>query len=232
MGALEIYAQGCRAWPEIQLPAAGFVALMHNRMPAAGDDAERIDAGEVVLAAACALGDKVALKIFELEYVAPLRRYAASRLAGSDAEVDDVLQHARLALLVAPDGSSDIPLLRYAGRGRLRGLVRTVVQRACAKVRRKSTAANADDDLFAITAVVDAALEDPTADSGPPREATRQAVATAWSEMDADARLLLQLHHLKGIPVDPERADASRLGFESRLSLSFMRVATSTAIVP
>lgn len=269
MGALEIYARGCQAWPQIQLPAEGFVALMHDRMPAAVDDAGQIDAGEVVLAAACAVGNKVAIEIFEREYVAPLRRYTASRLVGSDAEVDDVLQHARLALLVAPDGSPNIPLLRYAGRGRLRGLVRTVVQRACAKERRKRTAVKADDDLFAITAVVDAALGGATAaESGRARDGTKQAVAKAWSEIDADARLLLQLHHLKGVPVrklatlygvhaatvarrvaaarhslahqvrvalqalDPERADASRLGFESRLSLSFMRVAASAGIAP
>ncbi len=233
-------------------------------------DDEQLDAGEVVLAAACGAGDTVAIQIFEREYVAPLRGFAISQLRGAKADVDDVMQQARLALLVAPDGrdGAAIPLLRYAGRGRLRGLVRTVILRACTKARRRRVATGGDE-LAALTVVVDAALRSAKADEAEPRrETTKQVVAAAWAELDADARLLLQLHHIKGIPVrklatvygvhaatvarrvaaarhgfaqrvraalrtiDPERAEAVRMGFESRLSLSFMGLVADGGMGP
>lgn len=267
MNGLEIHARGCLAWDEIQLSAERFVELTQGWVPPQLAEGKVLDAGEVLLAAACAAEDPVALRLFERRYLAPVRRVALARLhAGAD--VDDVMQQARIALLLPQDreGVVSIPLLRYAGRGRLAGLVRTVVLRACSKARGRSLLVGGEDELNAVVGVVEAALHGTIANElGAGRQTTREAVKAAWSAMDADARLLLQLHHIKGMPVrklgtlygvhaatvarrvaaarlnlardiraalqalDPERAKAIRMGFESRLSLSFMEIVPGTS---
>lgn len=257
MTRLEIHAAGRRVWSEIEISQAEFLALTRDWNPPTLRDGQSLDAGEVVLAAGCAAADPAALNIFEQHYLAPARVTALSENRGASADVDDALQQARVGLLIATQGSqpSMVPLLRYAGQGRLRGLVKTVVRRELGKLRDRPQAA-ANDDLAPI---VDATLHAlMTEDFAPQRNATKAAVGRAWSALDAQDRLLLQLHHLKGIPVrelgpvygihpatvarriakardllaravrvamgedDPDRAAALRMGFESRLSLSFM----------
>lgn len=189
-----MYRRGCEAWPRVALSLERFTAHFDH----ARDDP--CDAGELVLAAGCAERDATALEIFEREYITPNRGFVVQQLGGDQARADDVLQEARCALLLAPDtaGPGAIPLLRYAGQGRLRGLVRTVLRRACSKKRRGS----GRDTLEVLTRVVESAAgHAEVAGSSGPRVATQRAVAEAWERLPRPERLLLQLHHIKGLPV-------------------------------
>lgn len=266
--AAEVYRRGCAAWPELNLPHERFVELMAEPALVGTGMASSIDPAEVVLAAACAIGDSVALQIFDRAYVAPHRAAACRGLGGDDQAAQDVLQQVRCSLLITADGEAPsqecacrIPLLKYAGQGRLHGLVRTIVQRMCTKVRNGGAATVPVGTFEKLSGVLDATLQikNPTS-TQIDRQATKLAVEHAWAALDKEQRLLLQLHHIKGLPVrrlgaiygihpataarrvagarlafahqlrsalqifDPDRAQALRPDFESRLSLSFLRL--------
>lgn len=260
MATADVYRRGCEAWPDLGLTFERFEALTADSPTRDGPPAS-VDAGELVLAAACADRDAAALQIFDNEYIEPCRALVGRELVGRAVETDDVLQQVRCDLLLPKSSDvAEIALLRYAGRGQLRGLVRTIVRRACIKARRGRDVPKSADALDVLGSAVEDALGSPTTSSDRERAATKQAVADAWDAIPSEQRLLLQLHHLKGLPVrrlaaiygihaataarrvaaarlafagevrvalerhDPERAAAIRLEFESRLSLSFLRL--------
>jgi RNA polymerase sigma-70 factor, ECF subfamily len=229
---LEVYRRGCEARPDVVLSLERFTAHF--------DDArsEPSDAGELLLAAACAEQDAAALEIFDREYVTPNRGLVVQQLGGDEARADDVLQEARCALLLPPDtaqGPGAIPLLRYAGEGKLRGLVRTVLRRACIKCRARATAT-----VEVLTGVVESAAGLADLHAGPgPRAATQRAVAEAWRLLPAPERLLLQLHHIKGLPVRRlaavygiHAATAARRVAAARLELARLLREVLTALDP
>mgnify|MGYP001359263973 CR=1 FL=1 len=191
-----MYRRGREVWPDVALTLERFTAWFPD-----DDRDDPRDPGELVLAAGCAEADAAALKIFDREYMTPNRSFVVQQLGGDHARAEDVLQEARCALLLpsrGSDRSGAIPLLQYAGKGKLHGLVRTVLRRACTKARR----GGAGETLAVLTRVVESAAgpSDPQAGRGA-RATTQRAIAEAWERLPAPQRLLLQLHHIKGLPV-------------------------------
>lgn len=85
-------------------------------------------ADEVFLAAACALGDRTALGIFERTYFGVIPA-ALSRLSLNRDEISEVEQQLRIRLFVA-EGAETPRVVAYAGQGQLGGLVRVAAVRA------------------------------------------------------------------------------------------------------
>ncbi|MGE0868441.1 MAG: transcriptional regulator [Kofleriaceae bacterium] len=102
-----------------------------------------MDAREVALAEAAAAGSPEAIREFEAQYLAPVRPTLRSMSLG-DADIADVEQLVRVKLLVG-DGPDAPRLIRYAGHGRLGGLVRVAaVREALMLLRSRRVAGNGD----------------------------------------------------------------------------------------
>jgi RNA polymerase sigma-70 factor, ECF subfamily len=147
------------------------VAALHHRVPRASD-------------------------AFETQYLARLPASLA-KLRLSDADLDEVRQRVRLKLLIAgPAGSLGIE--RYAGRGRLGGLVHVTATREAVSLRRaeRPTAPESSADV--------AAGLDPAAEllRGHAREAFHRAFAAAVRELPARDRTLLRMHLLRGVTLE------------------------------
>ncbi len=239
-----LYAKGRASWPEFSLTHPRFVELVAAARHASHPN---VDAAELFLAVGCAANCTQALHVFEATYLAPARAYIGRH--ADAAMVDDVVQQVRCALLMPAGAQARI--LRYAGRGQLHGLVRTMVKRVGWRMRKQQTQATPAIDDSVLVHIGQAPSQDDSAQ-------TKLAVVEAWAKLQPDERLLLQLNYVKGLSVrelasvydihaasvarrvararlrfaahvrdamavyDPERAAAPRMGFESHLSLSFL----------
>jgi RNA polymerase sigma-70 factor (ECF subfamily) len=184
----------------VEVPQQRLVDELASRSGAEGLDAID-DEGvvELALACACAERDRRALAIFEQRYtsvVAP----ALAHMKLDAATVEDVAQAVRDKLLLA-DAHGKIKLVRYAGRGTLRGLVKvTAVRTAISLLRKHRGTTQPTDDLDR--------LADP-ADSpelhflkAHYREAFRGAFAQAVGTLDRRERNVLRLHLLGGMTLE------------------------------
>jgi RNA polymerase sigma-70 factor, ECF subfamily len=88
---------------------------------------DALDAAELYVAIACARGDAAALGQFRARYFEPLVA-SLRRMGLGDAQLDEVWQMMCDRLLVRR-GDEPPRILRYAGRGELRGLVRVAATR-------------------------------------------------------------------------------------------------------
>jgi RNA polymerase sigma-70 factor (ECF subfamily) len=136
------------AWPEIELPRDVFAAYLAERVQSPAE-LDRDRWSELFLACACAHGDARALASFEQSYLQPARPVVARRIP--DRDVDDVMQMLREKLLV---GSSRRPpaILKYTGRGSLKGWVRMVAARVALRVLRDDVAPPVDVALDGLLA--------------------------------------------------------------------------------
>ena len=156
-------------------------------------------AAEHCIAAACQDGRGPAITFFRSKYLTSLRPILASY--GLDAgAVDDVLAKVLERLLLVEDGRCK--LVGYAGRGRLRGLVKVAATRlALDEVRRrKRHPVASSDDL--------SGLSDPERDpemaflKSTYRAHFREAFAAAAQTLDPRSRNLLRMHLIHGVTLD------------------------------
>jgi len=185
------------AWPGVTFSAAA--AAVYFRVVAAGEaDVRRED---VYLACACAQGDPVALRHFDVTLVRAVS--AAVRTGnGDDTLVKDVAQALREKILV---GSAERGpgLSEYSGRGRLGGWLRVIATRELVTLRRRVHRERPISDL-----TLDG-LEAP--DSNPEaafmrgayKHAFSDAFKEAFSSLDDIDREILRRHH-----IDAETLDA------------------------
>ncbi|MGH2900241.1 MAG: hypothetical protein ACRDMZ_16320, partial [Solirubrobacteraceae bacterium] len=97
------------------------------RVDTAASALDTLDAAELYIAIACARGDRIALGQFRARYFEPLAPSLSSMGLGA-AQRDDVWQTLCDRLFVSHGG--ELPrILRYAGGGELRGLVRVAATR-------------------------------------------------------------------------------------------------------
>lgn len=156
-------------------------------------------ATEHCVAAACQDGRAAAIKFFRAEYLSKLRPVLAS-YGLDDGAVDDVLAKVVDRLLLTEHGTCK--LVGYAGRGRLRGLVKVAATRAALdEVRRRGrNPIAASDDL--------SGLSDPERDpelaylKSTYRDHFRKAFAAASASLDARSRNLLRMHLIHGVTLD------------------------------
>jgi RNA polymerase sigma-70 factor (ECF subfamily) len=119
-----ILHEGHAAWPELAVPHA-IHDLIQDRIEG---EAEPLVADEIYLACACALGDSAAVEAFERRYFA-LIPAVLSRLSLGPDQISEIQQILRIRLFVAEAGCV-APVVAYAGRGQLGGLVRVAALRA------------------------------------------------------------------------------------------------------
>ncbi len=91
---------------------------------------------ELAIACGCAAGEANAFKAFEDEYASVIHGALRSYGRGS-AFSEDVAQEVWRKLLVADEGG--LPLLRYAGQGKLHGLIKVSATRTAISMLRKGS---------------------------------------------------------------------------------------------
>lgn len=190
-----LQAEGRRAWPEIRVaPDALQHGLVQWRARAHAANEPQPDLAEVYLAIGCSVDAPRALQALEDHYV----RSALPALRGfglDDDELAEVLQRMRVRLLVGKGVSEPPALVRYAGRGRLGGLVRVTLLREARRWKLQ-----VDRERPAVVA--------PMPGPAPQTELGRielQSLLKASTEvavrcLDARSRTLLRLHYVRGIP--------------------------------
>ena len=154
------------------------------------------DAGDVALAHAAAAGDEAALRRFD----ALLREVVPAAIASMKLDaprVDDVVQAVRERLLLAKDGEL-APLVRYAERGALRGLLAVVATRVAIETTRRDSRERGRQGPAG-----DVAGADPSPElmliKEEYRAAFREAYRGALSGLDAHDKNLLRLHLVGGL---------------------------------
>ncbi|MDC0715783.1 hypothetical protein [Nannocystis bainbridge] len=153
---------------------------------------------ELLLAWACLLGDRDAVRHVEARYVRDvLPNLRALDLAG--AELDEVVQTLRVALLIGAPGGEP-KFTRYAGRGALGGFVRTVAVRLALDRKR----ARRPPDLGELARRLITPLSDPDVDYQKQLYTTRftEALEAAWARLPMAERLLLRYHLLDQVGID------------------------------
>jgi RNA polymerase sigma-70 factor (ECF subfamily) len=197
----EVCSAAQRAWPELALDDEAFAAwLAAHALGAAvlaGEPLTDEGIAELGLAFACARRDPAALAAFDARYLRGLPA-ALAHMRLTPALVDEVVQLVRTKLLATTEH-----LERYAGQGRLRGLVQVMAVRTAISQLRRDTAERPtpDEDLLA------------TPDGGDDPELAylkaryraefRVAFAEAARTLSSRERNLLRLHLLDGVGLEP-----------------------------
>lgn len=198
----EVIERGRAAHPQITVASAALAPLVRQRLEA-DDHPDKLDAAEVVLACACALGDSAAIAAFERAYFGVIPA-ALSRLALGRDEIAEIEQILRVRLFVAdPDADGAVPrIVTYAGRGQLGGLLRVAAVRAGLNVLRDRGRLdlNADDGLEDVPiASDDPALARLKAQH---RTAFKAAFEEAIASLEPRERSLLDLSIIKRLGID------------------------------
>jgi RNA polymerase sigma-70 factor (ECF subfamily) len=174
------------AWPGVEVDLARFAAHL-DRLATSAPDAV-LAVPELLLAFACADGDRAALAILERDYLTALRP-ALARLGLAPTAVDETLQVLRHDLLVARPAAPP-RILDYGGRGALHGWLRAVATRT--GLRQQGAAPRhleLDESRHAAVAGDDLELAYMKKTYG---DAFRDAFAAALAALPADQRLLLK----------------------------------------
>ncbi len=154
------------------------------------------DEADVALAEAAAAGDEAALRRFDA-LVREIVPAALSSMKLDAARVDDVVQRVRERLLLAKDGDAP-PLLRYAERGALRGLLTVVATRVAIETTRRDSRERGRQGPER-----DIAAGDPSPElmliKAEYRAAFREAYRDALAALDAHDKNLLRLHLVGGL---------------------------------
>jgi RNA polymerase sigma-70 factor (ECF subfamily) len=150
----------------------------------------RVD--DVLLAWACAAGDRAALAELEESVLAQVPRWVA-RVDGAAA--DEVQQLLRERLLVAPGAQ----LLDYQGRGPLKAFVRVAAVRCAIDLQRQRRPQGDSADLDALLAQPDPEIDFVKLHD---REALRGVLLDAVRSLPARDASLLKLHYLEGMSLE------------------------------
>lgn len=191
-------------WPRFAVSHDEMARVVMARMASAAaeraaDSLRSLDGAELYIAIACARGDHVALAAFRTRYFEPLVS-SLRRMGLGDAQFDDVWQTVCDRLLVPR--SDDMPrILRYAGDGKLGGLVRVAATRMALNwVQREAwrttgdgwidrmPAGHADPELHAIKLQHRAEL--------------KEELEAAIASLGARERMMLRLHLVERMGID------------------------------
>lgn len=190
------WEQARSAWPDFEVSVEAFRAAVGSLLAEEPGTHERWS--ELYLACGCAAGNRHALQHFETSYVT-LVPAAIRRFSLDPGDIDDVRQAVRRRLLLA--GEAGPRLLRYAGRGSLRGLVRITATRIAVDLvrARQGRGTEASDDLLRLPVGAD----DPelVAIKAEFRSEFRLAFERAMASLTARQRTVLRLHLIDGVPL-------------------------------
>ncbi|MBN8467371.1 sigma-70 family RNA polymerase sigma factor [Corallococcus exiguus] len=194
----QVWAEGCRPWPDIPLSQDAFVASLATHTPSpsvrtgiAGVFAQ-LTPGDLYLACACAEGIPVALAAFERRYIASIPA-TLGHMKLTEAVLDDVRQQVREHLLVRTDRPPRIS--EYSGRSPLANWLRVVSVRTALSLLRTAREEDATGDE-AILESLPASVGDPETEAIQRRYEGefRQAMEDAFAALSSKPRYLLRLH--------------------------------------
>lgn len=190
-----LYAEGRRAWPQVALDEAAFTRHLERLGYIAGE----LHAADLYLACACTLGAPQAVEAFDQAFMPKVAAFVAS-VDGSPSFVEEVRQHLRDKLLVAPEGG--VPKIAdYSGRGPLGGWVRVSAVRAAIDLQRRRRSALHVEGGFAETAAV--AIDPEMALIKARYEAEfSTAIRSAMASLSARERNVLYMHFVDGQSID------------------------------
>lgn len=155
------------------------------------------DVGELALALACDRGEAAALRAIDRLYGPTVEAALASMKLDDDTRAE-VWQEVKTKLLVREGGP--IRLVAYAGRGTLRGLLKVTATRTALTLLRDRRRERPQDPH----AMEEAAGEGVELDfvKVGARAAFRESFAHAIGTLDAHARNLMRLHHLRKVGLE------------------------------
>jgi RNA polymerase sigma-70 factor (ECF subfamily) len=180
-----------RAWPTVALDSTVFISHLVEHLPAdldAGKAIDRVHAGDLYLACACARGFPEAISAFDREYLS-LVGTAVARIDRSPHFVDEVRQRLRERLLVG----SRPRIADYNGSGPLGGWVRVTAIRVALNAVRESKRIN-HDELLSVPGAADSPELDAIHRQYRPQ--VEAALRTAIGHISANDRELLRLHYI------------------------------------
>lgn len=218
------------AWPGTQTPA-NLAQAIADRISAVEDPVgtlDALDAGELWLAAGCSSGDRWATRELEstlLPAVVP----ALTHLRLDAAVLEDVKQITLQRLLTGSSPAS-AKILDYAGRGRLRALIKVVALRLGVDIvrrrAREPTESTAPDDWLVERLSTGTRSPESRAMTTEHTHAFKEAFGVAVQELSDRARGVLRLHVLHQCTIDEigalhgvHRSTAARWIAEARESI-------------
>jgi RNA polymerase sigma-70 factor, ECF subfamily len=192
----QAYAAGRDAWPACDLDRGRFM----ERAVALEESAVGDGGPELYLAIAIEAGVAGAAEELERCYLRQLPVALASYQA-SATEIDEVVQLVRTKL-IAPRDDGTTPLVDYAGRGQLDGLMRVTAVRAFLSMRQKAAREIVGVEEGWLDAIVAPDLARETlADAE--RADVKEAIAAALRELGGRERALLRMHFVNELGIDP-----------------------------
>lgn len=158
-------------------------------------------AADLVLAAACAAGDPVAIASFDAA-LPGMARGALVRIGVAASDHDEILQRVRVALLTAT-AAGKAGFAGYSGRGDLGAYVRAVAVRIAHKRREREEPPREREDNDALALL-------PAADDSPElrmlkercRADVRAGFSAALGALSPRERTLLRQHYVDGLSID------------------------------
>ena len=192
------YAAGRDAWPACDLDRSTFM----QRATSLDDSAVGDGGAELYLA--IAIEAKVAGAAEELErsYLAQLP-VALAGYRASVSEIDEVVQVVRTKLIAPRAADGTTPLVDYAGRGQLDGLVRVTAVRAFLTMRQKTVrevASGGAEDAWLEAIVAPDLARETLAEAE--RADVKHAIAAALGELGGRDRAVLRMHFVNGLGID------------------------------
>lgn len=179
-----------RRWPGIRYEVDDFRKHV-SRVGAATQELE-LRGTELFLAAACAGGDPVALRVFEAKYIASIEPSLARFRAGPDF-TQEIQQELRCRLLAPPAPR----IAGYSGTGPLAAWVRIAAVRIALNLRR--SARRRSEDLIVDDLLQDVPLPLDQAERARCAEILNAAVREAFLRLSLHQRNLLRLHYADGL---------------------------------
>jgi RNA polymerase sigma-70 factor (ECF subfamily) len=198
---------GRAAWPQLSVSEEELAHLAGLRLAAQPGDADpvtalsRLDPAELYLASACARGDASALTSFRVRYFEPVTP-ALRRMGLGDAQRDDVWQLLCERLLVG-DVTDPARIARYAGAGELAGLVRVAATRLALNWLEQERRRSGSSEEWL------GALQDGRSDpelhamKQQHQDELKQELEAAIARLSARDRMLLRLHLVEHLGIDP-----------------------------
>jgi RNA polymerase sigma-70 factor, ECF subfamily len=194
-------AEGAAAHPGVTLGPDVRAFLGERADALRGAQAASGRAADVVLAAACAAGNPVAIASFDA-MLPGIARPALARIGVPASDHDEIIQRVRVALLT-PTAARKVGFAGYSGRGDLRAYIRAVAVRIAHKRREREESPHGRDDSDALAFL-------PAADDSPElrmlkarcRNDVRAGFAAAVAELSPRERTLLRQHYVDGLGID------------------------------
>ncbi len=184
------------AWPEIDFEDAAFIAYLRASAPR-WEAASASNAGDLLLAHACACGHPGAIRIVERLYLVPLAATLPERQRGDAVEIVQILRER----MFVPEPGAEPRIATYTGRGAMGSWLRVAAVRIgmnLQRARRREVMLD-EDGTLADRAGADLAIDDLKRRY---RAEFRTAFTAALRSLAPRDRTILKQHYLDGLRME------------------------------